>query len=221
MMRFYPKGYMGSEAAAVRIAKTRNPSHWTGISPDEQAVWNGLGKISNAEFVGDDLRVLLGRTGATDWIERVCDFEDALIELRTALYAGEITAYYRDDHGKLNFILKDGWGHDQAADILRRGVVDLADEWGKTVLLKTDDVDRLASSLPPAEQASPATKGRALKRSAAEKRHIFEQWRESLNGRIPTLPEDIAAMKDHGINRDDTRALRKDYPRLPPGKPRR
>jgi hypothetical protein len=96
---------MGSEAAIVRIAKTRDPSRWATnrISPDEQALWNGLGKTSNAEFVFDDLRVLVGNAGAADWLERGCDFLGALEELRKALYAGEITAHFVDENGKLNF----------------------------------------------------------------------------------------------------------------------
>ena len=230
--RFFPKGYMGSEAAIVHIAKTRDPSHWTAdrISPDEQAVWTGLGITLNAEFIEDHLRVLVrDKAGDTSMMDRLRDFSDALAELRKALFASEITAYFIDENGKLDFILKDGWGGDQGADILLRGVVDLVDGWRRVVLLKTDDINRLAMSLPPAwvdpegEGASATTKGRALKRPAAEKRRVFKEWRESqesLNFLIPTLAEDIAAMKAHGINRDDARELRKAYPRLPRGKPR-
>jgi hypothetical protein len=223
-MRFIPKGYMGSEAAIVRIAKTRDPSRWATnrISPDEQALWNGLGKTSNAEFVFDDLRVLVGNAGGADWLERGCDFLGALEELRKALYAGEITAHFVDENGKLNFILKDGWCGGQGADILLRGVVDLEAGWRQPVLLKTSDVDGLARSLPPAyvEREDAGAKDRALRRPTAEKRRIFGEWRESLNGRIPTEKEDIAAMKDRGVNRADVRELRKDYPRRPWGKPR-
>ena len=165
--RFYPKGFMGSEAAIVHIAKTRDPSRWTAdrISPDEQAVWSGLGKTLNAEFVSDHLRVLGGNAGDTSMVERLCDFSDALDELRKALFAGETAAHFVDDNGKLDFILKDGWGGDHGKDILLRGVVDLVDGWRRVVLLKADDVNRLAMSLPPAwveqEGTSAATKGRA------------------------------------------------------------
>jgi hypothetical protein len=223
-MRFIPKGYMGSEAAIVHIAKTRDPSHWTAdrISPDEQAVWDGLGKTLNAELLDSHLRVLVKKPDDT-MMDRLCDFSDALAELIKALFAGEITAEFVDENGKLNFILKNGWGGNQGADILLRGVVDLVGGRRRVVLLKTDEIDRLARSLPPADPeqkgTGAATKGRALKRPTTEKRQIFKLWWESLNGRIPTRAEAIAAMKDRGINRDDTRELLKAYPR-PRGKPR-
>jgi hypothetical protein len=223
-MRFIPKGYMGSEAAIVHIAKTRDPSHWTAdrISPDEQAVWSGLGKTLNAELLDSHLRVLVKKPDDT-MMDRLCDFSDALAELIKALFAGEITAWFVDENGKLNFILKNGWGGDHGADILLRGVVDLVDGRRKPVLLKADEINSLAMSLPPADpeqEEAGATKARALKRPTTEKRKMFKQWWESLNGRIPTRAEAIAAMKDRGINRDDTRELLKEYPHLPRGKPR-
>jgi hypothetical protein len=226
--RFYPKGFVGSEAAILQIAKTRDPSRWTAdrILPDEQAVWDGLGKTLNAEFISSHLSVLKKGTGPeagdTSMIDRLCDFSDALAELRKSLFAGEIVAYFVDEEGKQDFILRDGWGGEQGADILLRGVVDLVDGWRRLILLRTEDINRLAGSLPPAwvYEVNPANKERALKRPAAEKRLVFEDWRSSLNGRIPTLAEDIAAMKAKGVNRDDARELRKAYPRLPRGKPR-
>jgi hypothetical protein len=222
---------MGSEAAILHIAKTRDPSRWAAdrILPDEQAVWNGLGKTLNAELIGSHLSVLekseRQRVGDTSIMDRLCDFSDALAELRKALFAGEVVAYYLDERGKQDFILKEGWGGDLGADILLRGVVDLVDGWRRLILLKEEDIAKLASSLPPAwvyevEGSNPATKDRALKRPAVEKRRLFEEWRASLGGRIPTMADDIAAMKAKGMNRDDARELRKAYPRLPRGKPR-
>jgi hypothetical protein len=230
--RFYPKGYIGSEAAILQIARTRDPSRWIPdkILSDEQAVWNSLGKTLNAELISSHLSVLdkteRQRANDTSMMDRLCDFSDALAELRKALFAGEIVAHFVDENGKLDFILKDGWGGDQGADILLRGAVDLVDGWRRLVLLKRDDIDRLAKSLPPAwvyeesEGACGTTKNRALKRPAVEKRRVFEEWRASLGGKIPTMAEDIAAMKAKGINRDDARELRKAYPSLPRGKPR-
>jgi hypothetical protein len=230
--RFYPKGFIGSESAILLIAKTRDPSRWTDdtISSIERAVWDGLGTTLNAEFIGDHLRVLSKHqrqlTGDTSMIHRLCDFSEAHIDLRKALFAGEIVAYFLEENGKLNFIMKDGWGGDDGADILLRGVADLVDCWRRVILFSSDDIKRLAPSLPPAwvEESGQAAKGghinRAVKRPAVEKRRFFEEWRAALDGRVPTTAEDIAAMKEKGINREDARELRKAHPRLPRGKPR-
>jgi hypothetical protein len=61
---------------------------------------------------------------------------------------------------------------------------------------------------------------RTEKLTASEKRRIFGEWRDSIAPRIPTIQEDVEQMKTLGINRDDTRELRKEHPSLPRGKPR-
>jgi hypothetical protein len=227
--RFYPKGYIGSEQAILLMAKTRDPKRWQdeAMFAGERAIWDGLGGALNAEFLPAHLGVLVKDTRRIDdpsMVNRLRDYSDALVEVRRSLHAGDLVAHYCDEAGKFSFILKDGWGGDLAVDILLRGIVDLEDSWRRPILLKTEEVLRLARSLPPAwneDGARRPPKAEGLKRPTAEKRKLFQKWRESLGGRIPTLSDDISAMKDLGINRDDARQLRKDHPSLPRGKPKK
>jgi len=62
---------------------------------------------------------------------------------------------------------------------------------------------------------------KALRRTVADKRDIFAEWRKKCGKDIPTIAEDVAAMKKQGINRDDTRQLRKDFPARPSGSPKK
>lgn len=230
--RFYPRGYIGTEQGILRIAKTRDPGHWRSeiVYPDESQVWDGLGRTHNAEFLSNHLSVLdriEERKNDTSMIDRLCDYGDALVELRKALHAGEVVAEFLDQEGKPGFILKDGWGGEAGDTILLRGIADLADGWSRLVLLKIDQLDNLAKSLPPAwpgplveDPKNPKPPSSAERLTASNKREIFRSWRDSVAPRIPTLAEDIERMKQLGINRDDTRELRKEHPSLPRGKPR-
>jgi hypothetical protein len=128
--RFYPKGYIGSEQAILQIAKTRDPSRWTHerILPDERLVWDALGTHLNAQFIEGHLRLLMKDVRPkedTSRIDRLCDFSDALGELRKSLFSGETVAYFCDEQGKLDFIIKEGWGRDEGSDILLCGIVDV------------------------------------------------------------------------------------------------
>jgi hypothetical protein len=223
--RFYPKGYMGSEDAILLIAKTRDPSRWTHdrVSPDERAVWEGLGKTLNAQLISGHLTLLKreGQPPDLSMIDRYCDFREATDELRKSLFAGETGAYFINENGELDFIRKDGWSDDQATDILLAGVVDLEGCWRRLLLLKAAEIEKLAKALPPAwagDNAKPP-KTLAEKMRFAEKREAFDSYRKSLGGEIPTLAADITAMKKLGISRHDARRLRKDHPRRPLGRP--
>lgn len=229
--RFYPRGYIGTEQGILRIAKVRDPGHWLPekIYPDEGQIWGGLGLTHNAEFLSNHLSVLVPieqRKNDTSMIDRLYDFEDALVELRKALHSGDVVAEFLDESGKPDFILKDGWGGDAGDEILRRGIAYLADGWSRLVLLRIDTLDELAKSLPPtcSDQNSGSSQNEIRptqtgKLAASEKRRIFSEWRDSIAPRIPTIQEDIRQMKALGINRDDTRELRKEHPSLPRGKP--
>jgi hypothetical protein len=231
--RFYPKGYIGSEQGILRVAKKRDSNHWIPerVHPDELPIWEGLGTRYNALLLQNHLSVLVPieqRQSDTSMIHRLCDFGDALVEIRKALHAGDLVAEFLDESGKLGSILKDGWGGDAGDEILLRGAVDLADGRSRLLLFKLATLDQFAKSLTPAwpDQVAetsqrPAPKMPAVKLAASEKRRLFREWRDSSPERIPTLSEDIAHMKLVGINREDTRQLRKDFPRLPRGKRRR
>lgn len=230
--RFYPRGYIGTEQGIVRVARIRDPGHWLPekICPDERQIWDGLGFTYNAEFLPNHLSVLVPieqRKNDTSMMDRLCDFGDALIELRKALHAGDVVAEFLDESGKPGFILKEGWGGDAGDEILRRGIADLADGWSRLVLLKIEALDELANSLSPAwpdkepdRLSKDVEREPTIKLIVSEKRQKFGEWRKSISPRIPTAQEDIEEMKKLGINRDDTRELRKEYPSLPRGKPR-
>jgi hypothetical protein len=219
--RFYPKGYIGSEQGILRVAKKRDPKHWIReqIHPDELPIWEGLGTIYNALLLQNHLSILVPneqRKNDTSMIDRLCDFGDALVEIRTALHAGHLVAEFLDESGALCSILKDGWGGDAGDEILLRGIVDLADGRSRVLLFKITALDQLAESLPPAwpDQVAetsprPTPKMPTVKLAASERRRLFKKWRESCPDRIPTLSEDVAQMKLVGINRDDTRQLRR------------
>lgn len=228
MARFYPKGFIGSERALITIASTRDPQRWKpdAMVPEEQGVWDKLGPTLNATWIYDHLPYYVAETRRDGTMDRYCDFMAALEELRKSLFAGEITAYFTHEDGRLDHIFKEGWGGDEAEDILLSGIVDLSGGvLRRVILFKGDDVAKLAQSLPPAwsakiEPRDNGNQSQTIKRPASEKREAFKNWRDSLNGRIPTLAEDIVAMRNVGINREDARELRRDHPSLPRGKPK-
>ncbi|MET4493485.1 hypothetical protein [Bradyrhizobium sp. LA7.1] len=156
MTRFYPRGFTGSEDTILTIAKIRDPDRWQfeDMNPDEREVWTGLGKTLNAEFIYNHLGVLTLKANKDQraaMTHRLCDYGDALNELRKSLYSGELVAHFCDESGKMWNILKDGWGGDEGPGILLRGVVDLEGGiWRRVVLLKTDEIETFARSLPSA-----------------------------------------------------------------------
>jgi hypothetical protein len=230
--RFYPKGYIGSEQGILRVAKKRDPNHWIPerIHPDELPVWEGLGTRYNALLLQNHLSVLVPieqRKDDTSMIDRLCDFGDALVEIRKALHAGDLVAEFLDESGKFDSISKDGWGGGAGEETLLRGIVDIADRGSRLMLFRIMTLDQFAASLPPAwpepvleTNLRPAPRMLAKKLPVSEKRRLFREWRDSSAERIPPLSEDVAQMKLAGISREDTRQLRKDFPRLPRGKRR-
>jgi hypothetical protein len=222
--RWYPPGFMGSEDAILRIAKIRDPSRWKSdaMAPAEDHVWHELGKDLNATYIRNHLGTIY--KGDVLTIDRLYDYSEALAELRGALFDGDLVAFFLDENGKQDFILKDGWGGSEGGEILLRGVVDLVDGWRRLIMLKSDDIDNFAKSLPSASTGSAedraATKARALKQPVGEVFKKMDEWRSSKGDYIPTKLEDEAAMRAAGINRDDARELRKNYPRRPRGRPK-
>ena len=53
-----PRGYVDSEAALLRIAKTRHPDRWRieSMNEKEAEIYSGLGSLYDAEILGDLLR---------------------------------------------------------------------------------------------------------------------------------------------------------------------
>jgi hypothetical protein len=230
--RFYPRGYIGSEQGILRVAKKRDPNHWIPgrIHRDEFPIWEGLGTRYNGLLLRNHLSILVPieqRKTGTSMIDRLCDFDDALVEIRKALHAGDLIAEFLDESGKLDSIARDGWGGNAGDETLLSGIVDFADGRSRVLLFKLTTLDQFAESLPPAwpdhvaeTSQRPTHKMPKVKLSVSEKRRLFKEWRDSSPERIPTEAEDLARMKLVGINREDTRQLRKDFPSLPRGKPR-
>lgn len=230
--RFYPKGYIGSEQGILRVARLRDPKHWLPelISPEELLIWQGLGKSYNALFLSNHLSVSVPveRREDTSMIDRLCDYGDAMIEIQRALHAGDIVAEFLDDAGKFGFVLKEGWGGAAADELLLCGLVPLGDVRDRVILFNTAELDKFATSLPPAvppsqdggDEDCSIARPASAKLSASEKRRFFEEWRSSVTDHIPTIEEDTAKMKTHGISREDTRGLRREFPAGKAGRPK-
>jgi hypothetical protein len=187
-------------------------------------VWDNLGVTLNAEYTADHLRVLTKKGDAqTEELKfhRLADFSSALEELHKSLHDGTVVAYSLDNRGKMRPILKESWGTPEGADILLCGVVDLEDGGRRAILFSPQAIEKFARALPPAwEDEKKLDRSRATKRSVGEKREIYKRFRESLGDTIPTISDDVKAMKAWGINREDTRNLRKDHPSRPRGRPK-
>lgn len=226
MTRFYPKGFIGSEEAILTMARIRDPDRWgdKAMSAEEKQVWSTLGKPLNALFIYNHLPYYVKEEDREGTIDRYSDFMDALGELRKSLFAGETVAFFCEESGKLNNILREGWGGDGAEEILLKGTVSLEGGlWDRVILLKDTDIQKLARSLPPA-WSSEGDAGRPERVTGAgandRKREIYREHREALGDAIPTIVEDTEAMKVRGISRQDTRWLRKDFPARRRGRPK-
>ena len=149
--RYVPRGHIGSEQALVLVAKANNPERWRDdlLAPKEKEIYEQLGWNLNADLLGEHLRAMLSeaeRQGSA-FVERLCDFEDAARSLRESLYAGEISARYLDENGKLHDIPAERWGADDGLDSLKHGVVWLDEgDASRLVLLAVKDLEALCRS---------------------------------------------------------------------------
>lgn len=217
-VRYYPRGYIGSEGALLRIAKTRHPERWQQLHEKEAEIYSGLGTRYNAEVLGAILRQEIPRDALKADVaiaERLFDFEDAARDLRAALHAGDLAAEFVDERGEFGWIKSAGWGGDEGIWILFRGVVTLEDGWVRLILFKIDAIDRFAVAAAPS-----SAKQERPKLSVREAKQKFKEWRESRGEDTPTQNEDFEYMRRLGVSRDRVKLLRKEYPSLPRGKPK-
>jgi hypothetical protein len=218
-IRYIPRGYIDSEAALLRIAKTRHPDRWRSelMHEKETEIYSGLGTRYNAEVLGGLLREQIPRADreANKAIaERLFDFEDAAYDLRIALHAGDLIAEFVDERGEFGWVKSEGWGGDEGLWILLRGVVWLDDSFCRLTLFKIDSVDKFASEL----HVSSTTKRHRASEVAMERG--FKEWREDRKDDIPSEREDFHYMKrKFGASRDDVRELRRTAPKLLRGRP--
>lgn len=129
--RYYPSGYIGLEQGAILLAKLQYPENWRTESmlPGEEKIWNGLGYLLSAEAIDyiifclkEDLKKKVPLLDIKPMYIRYYDFDGAIQDMRRALHAGELVGEFCDEHGKFDYVKKDGWGSDAGLDILLRGV---------------------------------------------------------------------------------------------------
>jgi ribosomal protein S14 len=209
--------------------------------PGEREIWTGFGDIWNAEFIkthlyclAKDLESRRTKVDVSATLNRQYNFLDAMQELQRRLHAGELTAEFCDEEGCFTCIEKDGWGGNDALNILLNGTGDMRDGFVRHFLLSESAVRDLAKALkgeprapdflPRSEPAkSSKVSAQAPRTDLRKAEDIFREWREGQpDGRIPTYDEDVAYMKTFNISRDRVRELRRPCPKLRQGQsPRR
>jgi hypothetical protein len=165
---FVPPGYLRMERAILRLAQGHHPERWSdeSIPQGEASVWARLGVSLNPEFVADHIRVLSrvdGEEALSQQLERLCDYQEAAGDLRTALYSGAIKGEFVNDAGNLEIIQPRMWATDAGAQALLAGtawVDEGPDEVNRLVVLKESALLELlerkssarhSSARPPAE----------------------------------------------------------------------
>ena len=221
--RYVPRGHIGSEQALVLVAKANNPERWRDdlLAPKEREIYEQLGWNLNAELLGEHLRVMLSeaeRQGSA-FVERLCDFEDAARSLRESLHAGEISARFLDENGKLHDIPAERWGADDGLHSLQRGVVWLDEGYAsRFVLLAIKDLEALCRTSGSNKKAGNRLAQRTISDAKAEE--VFKAWRAQRGQDIPTEAEDSRYMKQFGVSRDRVRLLRTKVENRTRGKPK-
>jgi hypothetical protein len=220
--RYYPKGYIGSEDAVLRIAKARHPDRWRPelLHEKEAEIYQGLEgpvKIYNAAALEGLLREQIPQADLKangDIAERLYDFNYAICDLRIALHAGDLVAEFCDERGKFDWIRPAGWGGDEALWALFTGIVTLEDGFVRLILFKIDSIDKFT------KQPDVRIKGPTY--SLADMQRGFEEWRKKCHPKIPSLTEDYEHMnRKFGASRDLVEKVRESVPKLKRGRPRK
>jgi hypothetical protein len=166
-VRFYPTGYVGTEQAAVLLARLLQPANWKPETfiPGEQQLWEELGRSLNATFIENPLVELreAAKKANIDFSPmrtRWADFDCAMQELQKSLFAGAIKAECCDADGKQLVISKEFWGGDHSVDSLLNGL--LQTTYPRVVILiEVGAVQSLATSI-----AAPASSQKSDGRDA-------------------------------------------------------
>lgn len=224
-IRYVPRGYIDTERALIRIATVRNPGRWRvdAMHSKEREIYEGLGRSFNAEFLGDHLRYHISaedRKADQNILERLFDYNDAISDLREALHAGDFVAEFVDEHGKFDFIKSEGWGGEAGIEILCRGVAWL--DYGhltvcRLVLFKAETIETFAAK-PISADAQNRTQPPRVRQADIQKR--FNEWRSSIEPKIPSEIEDYNHMRQFGVSRERVRTLRRNAPRKTRGRPK-
>jgi hypothetical protein len=152
-VRFYPTGFIGTEQAAVLVARLCYPDNWKPETfvPGEQHLWSELGFSLSAEFVQiplTDLReeAIKAHIDFVPMRTRWVDFDNAMQDLQKALFAGVIVAECCDPTGRQFAISKEFWGGVHGVESLLRGLLQTTYPRAP-ILLNVKAVESLANSL--------------------------------------------------------------------------
>jgi hypothetical protein len=221
-IRYIPRGYIDSEAALLRIAKTRHPDRWRPelLHEKEAEIYQLLGKSElrksyNAAALEGLLREQIPQADLRangDIAERLYDFNYAVRDLRIALHAGDLIAEFCDERGEFDWIKPAGWGGDEALWALFTGYVTLEDGWVRLILFKIDSIDKFAGQ-PTTEPKAANRPGRRAGQGslAAIDAPLLVEMKRLIENLEAASPEEAARMvanSAHGSGTIDSKAER-------------
>ncbi len=122
---FVPSGHIGLVRACLQIATARYPERWreSSIPENERGLWNELGVSLNGEFLEEHVLNIIPFSRVPMTIDRMADFRDARDDLRQALYADRVTAFYTDDRtGRQHTVDRVMWASSAGATVLEKGL---------------------------------------------------------------------------------------------------
>jgi hypothetical protein len=212
--RFYPKGTMGVDQAALWLARSKYPHRWDfgKMDTQERDVWQGMNVTFNGAIIDVEHSLRTKALGDPNSLERYCDFSEAVRELRQALYAGDLVAFFIDENGNQDFIRPNSWGSDDAPVVILSGLADLDDGYCRLILLRDADLKRLfgrgfghADNLGIPKSRTPSKT--ELERWYLQRIQEFEDRRT-----IPSLEQDLrdAIAKFPGVTREMVRNARRE-----------
>ena len=144
-VRFYPKGTIGVDQAALWLARSKYPQRWDfeKMTLEERDVWQGMNVNFNGAVIDFEHSFRTKALGDSNSMERYCDFSEALYELRQALHAGDLIAFFIDENGKQGFVLPYSWGGDRGREVILSGIADLDDGYRRLILLHETDLKKV------------------------------------------------------------------------------
>jgi hypothetical protein len=148
------------------------------------------------------------------------------VELRGEFYSGlMLTTVIHPETGQTHTIRPERWGLQEALTWLKKGKCQLADglvyprlgisfnnDPTVSIFMSARDLQRLLAKQEDKQEAapppSPLSRRKPKPASEAEATKKFDDWRESRGDNIPSMKEDFAHMRQHGVSRDRVRKLR-------------
>lgn len=229
-VRFYPKGTIGVDQAAIWLARSKYPQRWDfeRMAPQERAVWQGMNITFSGAVVDVEHPLRTRAINDPNSLERYCDFSEAVSELRQALYAGYLVAFFVDENGNEDFIRQYSWGSDGGLHAILSGVADLDDGYRRLTLLREADLKKVFGKSFGQEASLGTSKPRPP--SAAELDRWYTSRIQTFANRseIPSLQSDERDAKTEfpGITRTMVRSARerlapKDWSKRGPRGPRK